>query len=399
MTKTESPENRNSKPRGALRGALLLGASAAFTYSMMRKTTRSQKIFTSLRNLVSDSMAIDMGSSNTIIAVRGRPIVVDEPSMVAVNKMTGEPVAFGLEAQEMLGREARDIQIVQPLVDGVVADFERTRAMLKNFVAEARSGFSQVSRRAAMSVLSGVTHVEQRALVAAAEAASIGRVHMIEEGLAAAIGAGVEIDDPRAYAVVDIGGGTTNFAAVVRGSIVYASGERLGSSDIDSAVTDFLRRHRGLIIGQLTAERLKLDLATASDPPEPSRSVTVKGRDVQTGAPGAIEVTAKEIHDVAQPVLRRIAEKVNQSLTELQPEVAADIYDRGIILTGGGAQLDGMELYLQQVTSLGVRIAEEPRFAIVRGLVQLFDEPLLLRRVTRNEFSLVLDETAGAFEV
>lgn len=388
-------ENKN---HSFWRGALLIGTSAALSYSIMRRTTRSQKIFSSLRNLVSDSMAIDLGSSNTIIAVRGKPVIVDEPSMVAVNKITGEAIAYGIEAQEMLGREARDVQVIMPLVDGVVADFERTRAMLTHFVQKARSGFSQVSRRAVMSVLSGVTQVEQRALMSAAESARIGRVHMVEEGLAAAIGAGVALDDRRAHAVVDIGGGTTNFAVVVGGTIVYASGERLGSSDIDLAITDRLRRHRGLIIGQLTAERLKIDLATATEPQDAERAVTVKGRDVQTGSPRAIEVTVQEIYSVVQPVMRRISEKVHQSLTELQPEVAADIYDRGIILTGGGAQLEGIETYMQQATQLGVRVADEPRFAVVRGLAQLYDEPLLLRRVTRNDFSPVFDETADVFE-
>src|SRR5512132_2316138 len=219
-----------------------------------------------LRNLVSDSMAIDMGSANTIIAVRGRGVVVDEPSVVAVNKISGEVIAVGNEAHKMQGREARDVAVIAPLIDGVVADFERTRAMLDLLVREARSGISHFSRRAIMSVLSGVTQVEQRALLSAAEEAHIGRVYMVEEGLAAAIGAGVPIDDLHASAVVDIGGGTTNVAAIVNGSIIAARAERAGSSDIDAAIADRLRRHRGLNIGQQTAERLKLELSTASEP-------------------------------------------------------------------------------------------------------------------------------------
>ena len=220
--------------------------------SFMRKT-RSLMSLEGLRDLVSDSMAIDIGSTSVIIAVRGRGVVVDEPAVVAVNKLTGEAVAFGQEAHDMLGREARDVSLVAPLIDGVVADFERTRKLLDHFVRAARSGVSHFSRRAVMSVLSGITQVEQRALLAAAEQAHIGRVYMVEEGLAAAIGAGVLVEDKKASAVVDIGGGTTNVAVVARGMIVYAQAERVGSLDIDDAIVIRLRRQHGLIIGAPTA--------------------------------------------------------------------------------------------------------------------------------------------------
>lgn len=363
----------------------------------MRKT-RSLMRFNALRNLVSDSMAIDMGSANTIISVRQRGVVVDEPSVVAVNKMTGEVVAVGREARAVQGREARDTTVIAPLVDGVVADFERTQTMLEHFVRAARSGISHFSRRAVMSVLSGVTQVEQRALLSAAEHAHIGRVYMVEEGLAAAIGAGVRVSEEHAVAVVDIGGSTTNVAVVANGAIVYAHAERIGSSDIDAAIMDRLRRYRGLTIGVSTAERLKLELGSATEPLDPARSVVVKGRDVQTGSPGAIDVTASEICGAAQPIVHKIAAEVKESLAQLQPEVAADIFDRGIILTGGGALFEGLEQYLQTATNLAVRVADEPRFATVRGLAQLFDEPPLLRRVARNEPFPLLDAEAGAFE-
>jgi len=369
------------------------------------RRTRTLMRWGTLRNLVSDSMAIDMGSASTIISVRGRGVVVDEPSVVAVNKMTGEVTAVGREAQTMQGREARDITVIAPLVDGVVADFERTQTMLDRFVREARSGISHFSRRAVMSVLSGVTQVEQRALLSAAEHAHIGRVYMVEEGLAAAIGAGVAVDDLHASAVVDIGGSTTNIGIVAHGTIVHAHAERIGSSDIDAAIIDRLRRHRGLTIGTPTAERLKIELgsvaaveAAPAAQEDAEKSVTVKGRDVQTGSPGAIDVTAAEIQAVAQPVIRRIAEEVRSTLAALKPEVAADIFDRGIILTGGGALLKGLQDYLHAETGLVVRMAEEPRFAIVRGLAQLFDEPLLLRRVARNEQHPLLDAETSAFE-
>lgn len=351
-----------------------------------------------LRNFVSDSMAIDMGSASTIISVRGRGIVVDQPSVVAVNKLTGEVIAFGDEARKMQGREARDVTVIAPLVDGVVADFERTRAMLDHFVREARSGFSHFSRRAIMSVISEVTQVEQRALLAAAEEARISRVYMIEEGQAAAIGAGVALGDEHAAAVVDIGGGTTNVAAIISGSIIASRAERIGSGDIDLAIMDRLRRHRGLTIGVQTAERLKLELSSAIEPEEPNKKINVRGRDVQTGSPGAVDITAAEVHAITMPIIRRIAEEVRLMLTELAPEVAGDVYERGLILTGGGAQLEGLPQYLQRELDLVVKVADDPRFAIVRGLAQLYDEPLLLRRVARTEPHPLLDTEATAFE-
>ena len=351
-----------------------------------------------LKNLVSDSMAIDMGSASTIISVRGRGIVIDEPSVVAVNKVTGEVIAVGNEAHKMQGREARDVTVIAPLVDGVVADFERTQTMLDHFVKAARSGISHFSRRAIMSVLSEVTQVEQRALLSAAEEARISRVYMIEEGQAAAIGAGVPINDEHAAAVVDIGGGTTNLAAIISGSIIASRAERIGSSDIDLAIMDRLRRHRGLTIGVQTAERLKLELSSAIEPEDPYKKIHVRGRDVQTGSPGAVDLTAGEVYTITQPVIKRIAEGVRSLLGDLSPEVAGDIFERGLILTGGGASLEGLPTYLTNQLELSVRVADEPRFAIVRGLAQLYDEPLLLRRVARTDTHPLLDTEATAFE-
>ena len=351
-----------------------------------------------LRNFVSDSMAIDMGSASTIISVRGRGVVVDEPSVVAINKVTGEVIAVGNEAHKMQGREARDVTVIAPLVDGVVADFERTRVMLDHFVREARSGLSHFSRRAIMSVISEVTQVEQRALLAAAEEARISRVYMIEEGQAAAIGAGVALGDEHAAAVVDIGGGTTNVAAIISGSIIASRAERIGSGDIDLAIMDRLRRHRGLTIGVQTAERLKLELSSAIEPEDPNKKINVRGRDVQTGSPGAVDITAAEVHAITMPIIRRIAEEVRLMLTELAPEVAGDVYERGLILTGGGALLEGLPQYMQRELDLVVKVAEDPRFAIVRGLAQLYEEPLLLRRVARTEPHPLLDTEATAFE-
>lgn len=344
-----------------------------------------------LRSLVSESIAIDLGSAATIVYVHGRGVVVDEPSLVAINTITGEIVAIGLEAQQMYGREARDVAVIAPLLDGVVADFESTKKMLAHFVRKARGGNSYFSRRALMSVLYGVTQVERRALLNAAEHARIGRVVMIEEGLAAAFGGGVRVDDPRASAVVDIGSGTTNVAIVANGSIVHGHAERIGSWDINAAIIDHCRRHRGLAIGAHSAERLKLEMASAILPTDLAQEITINGRDVLTGSPGAIQITSGEIYPVAQHVVHKIVESVGATLTGLPPEVAGDIHERGIILTGGGALFGGLDDYLREYTNLPVRIADEPRYAIVRGLAQMFDEPLWLRRILRSDPHPLLD--------
>src|SRR3712207_1372869 len=203
-----------------------------------------------------------------------------------------------------------------------------------------------------MSVLSGVTQVEQRALLSAAEHAKIGRVYMVEEGLAAAIGAGVTVHEREASAVVDIGGDSINIAVVARGQIVYSRAERIGSIDIDNAIIDRLRRHHGLIIGAPTAERLKIELGSAIEPENPARSQTVKGRDVQEGTARAVEVTSEEITGAAMPVASRLARVVQRALGDLQPEVLSDIYDRGVILTGGGALFEGMPELITRETKL-----------------------------------------------
>jgi rod shape-determining protein MreB len=343
----------------------------------------------SLKNLVTDSMAIDLGTASTIIAVKGRGVVVDEPSLVAINEMTDEIVAFGLEAAEMSGREGRDVIVKAPLVGGVVADFERTKKMLAHFVRKAKTGGSNISIQAVMSMVSDVTHVEQRALHNAADEAGIKKVYMMEEGLAAAFGAGVLPSDKRAAAIVDIGAGTTNIAIIAKGSVVHSTSERYGSQAINEALATHLRRHRGLQVGEETTEHLKTNFSSAFLPDDISKAMEVRGRDVQTGSPAAVEVTSGEMYAIVEAIVRRIALRVKDTLTELRPEVAADIYDRGVILTGGGALLDGIDQYLRGFINLPVSIADEPRYSIVSGLVKMFDDEKLLERVTRNELSVL----------
>ncbi len=343
-------------------------------------------------------MAIDLGTASTIIAVKGRGVVLDEPSLVAINEMSEEIVAFGQEAADMSGREGRDVVVRAPLIGGVVGDFERTKKMLAHFVKKAKTGHSNLSLQAVMSLVSDVTHVEQRALLNAADEAGIGKVFMMEEGLAAAFGAGVLPTDKRASAVVDIGAGTTNIAIIAKGSIVHSTSERYGGNAINESLATHLRRHRGLQVGEETTELLKTKFSSTFLPDDISKAMEVRGRDVQTGSPGAVEVTAGEMYAIVEAIVRRIALRVKDTLTELRPEVAADIYDRGVILTGGGALLEGIDQYMRSFINLPVTIADEPRYATVNGLVKMFDDQKLLERVSRNELS-VLQNAEIPFEV
>lgn len=334
-------------------------------------------------------MAIDLGSANTIIAVKGRGIVLDEPSLVAINELTEEVVAYGREAYDMLGREGRDIYIKAPLSGGVIADFERTKRMLAYFVKKAKSGGSQVSLEAVMSRTSDVTHVEQRALMNAAEESNIGKIHMMEEGLAAAFGAGVQPDDKRASAVVDIGAGTVNIAVVAKGTIAHSRSERIGSQGINDALTIHLRRNRGIQVGEESIETLKTTFASTFLPENLEKSTLVRGRDVETGSPHAVNITVGEVYPIVESIVRRISQLVSDTLTELRPEIAADIYDRGVILTGGGALLEGIDQYMRDFINLPVTVSDEPRYATVKGLIKMFDEPELLEKVSHNELNLL----------
>jgi rod shape-determining protein MreB len=261
--------------------------------------------------------------------------------------------------------------------------------MLGHFVKKAKTGGSNISIQAVMSMVSDVTHVEQRAMINAAEEAGIGKVYMMEEGLAAAFGAGVLANDKRASAIVDIGAGTTNIAIIAKGTIVHSASERFGSNEINAVLATHLRRHRGLQVGEETTEQLKSSFASAYLPDDISRTTEVRGRDVQTGSPAAVEITTGEVYPIVESIVRRIAQLVKDTLTELRPEVAADIYDRGVVLTGGGALLDGIDQYMRSYVNLAMTVADEPRYATVNGLVKMFDDPKLLERVNRNELGIM----------
>jgi rod shape-determining protein MreB len=334
-------------------------------------------------NPFTEDLAVDLGTVHTFIYGRGRGMVVNEPSLVAIDKITNEVIAVGNEALEMLGRSPEDVEVVYPMQDGVVADSQLAQTMLRKFVRKARGGRARFSRRIIQSVPAGITSVERYAIRDVVKGVGASRVYLVEEGLAAAIGAKLPAAEMRASMVVDIGGATTSIAAVANAGIVESETIRIGGLDMDRAITDYIKRERHVLIGERTAERLKMVLGSATDPVEDHKSI-VKGQNVTEGGPEMIEVSSLEVHQAIDPIVRKIVEAVREVLERIPPEVAGDIHDTGLVLTGGIALLAGMDARISQATKLHVAIAESPRQSVGRGLIALYDQPLLLRRVARN---------------
>jgi rod shape-determining protein MreB len=323
-------------------------------------------------------IAIDLGTANTLVFVRGEGILVSEPSVVAVDTRTSAVHAVGEEAQLMIGRTPAAISAVRPLRHGVIADFEVTEQMLRHFIGRVhRSRFAHP--RVIMCAPSGITDVEQRALTEACLAAGARSVHLIEEPLAAAIGAGLPIDQPRANAVVDVGGGTSEVAVISLGGIVVSRSLRTGGYDLDEAVGSWLRSRHGLAIGEVTAERVKLDVGGVS--PDGSDLLTqVKGRDPVTGLPRQVDVPSEEIRQALEGPVGEIIQEVKSALEETPPELASDLTERGITLAGGGALLRGFAERLAQETNVPVGLAESPLTCVALGAGQALDEIELLER-------------------
>jgi rod shape-determining protein MreB len=337
----------------------------------------------SLSNMFTEDLAIDLGTVHTFIYARGRGQVVNEPSLVAVDRVTGEVVAVGNEALEMLGRSPEDIEVVYPMHEGVVADSKLAQTMLQKFVRKARGSRARVSRRIILNVPSGITSVERFAIREVLKGIGASRVYLVEEGLAAAIGAKLPVAEMKASMVVDIGGETTSIAVVANAGIVESETLRIGGLDMDQTITDYIKHQHHVLIGERTAERLKIVLGSATGPIEDHKS-QVKGLHISEGGPEVIEVSSVEISRAIQPIVRQIVEAVRQVLERIPPEVASDVHDRGLMLTGGIALLAGMDERIARATRLDVTIAESPRQSVGRGLIALYDQPLLLRRVARN---------------
>ncbi|MEN3335210.1 MAG: rod shape-determining protein MreB [Blastocatellia bacterium] len=337
----------------------------------------------SFGNLFTEDLAVDLGTVHTFIYARTRGMVVNEPSLVAIDRVSHQVIAVNTEALEMLGRSPEDVEIAYPMQSGVVADSNLAQDMLKKFVRKARGGRARFSRRIIQSVPSGITSVERFAIHNVVEGVGASRVYLVDEGLAAALGAKLPIAEMTASMVVDIGGATTSVAVIAKAGIVESETLRIGGLDMDQAIATYVRHHHKVLIGERTAERLKMVLGSATDPVEDHKSV-VKGQSLSEGGPEVIEVSSAEIHLAIEPVVKQMVEVVRNVLERIPPEVAGDIHDTGLMLTGGMALLAGMDERIAHATKLNVGVAESPRQSVARGLIALYDQPLLLRRIARN---------------
>ena len=341
-------------------------------------------IFDWLYGLFSNDLAIDLGTATTLIYVKGKGIVSCEPSVVAVARdPRGDKrvMAVGREAKEMLGRTPGNIEAIRPLRDGVIADFEITEAMLRYFITRAHNRKSWVKPRIIICVPFGITEVEKRAVKESAESAGAREVYLIEEPMAAAIGAGLPITEPSGNMVVDIGGGTTEVAVISLAGIVYSQSVRVGGDKMDEAIASYMKRKYNLAIGEQTAERIKVSIGNAFALDE-QLSMEVKGRDMVAGVPKTVIVNSDELREALAEPINAIVEAVLLALERTPPELAADIVDKGIVLTGGGALLKNMDVLLREETGLPVMVSDDPISAVVLGSGKALDHIELLKEVT-----------------
>ena len=333
-------------------------------------------MFSKLIGFLSSDMGIDLGTANTLVYVKNKGVVLNEPSVVALIKdVTGyKPYAFGHEAKMMLGKTPPDIDAKRPMKDGVIADFKGAEEMIKHFIRSVHNRRSFVGPMIIICVPSGSTPVERRAIQEAAESAGAREVFLIEEPMAAAIGAGLPVTEPTGSMIVDIGGGTTEVAALSLGGIVYAKSVRVGGDMMDDAIISYTRRHHNLLIGEATAERVKKEIGAACIiNNDPSKSISVKGRDFLNGLPIEITLDQKEmVESLAEPI-HQIIDAVKTVLEIIPPELSADIVDKGIVLTGGGALLANLDHVIKESTQLPVFIAEQPLFCVVNGIGKVLD--------------------------
>ena len=323
-----------------------------------------------LMGLLSADMAIDLGTANTLVYVKGKGIVLNEPSVVAIEEIRGKKQvkAVGNEAKLMLGRTPGNIAAIRPLSDGVIADFEIAEEMIKYFIRKVHNRRSFVSPLIIICVPSGSPAVERRAIQESADAAGAGKVRLIEEPMAAAIGADLPVTEPTGSMVVDIGGGTTEVAVLSLGGIVYSRSVRVGGDKMDAAIVSYIRRNHNLLVGESSAERIKKEIGSACPPEEgEGRSVEIRGRDLMNGVPKEIVITERQIAEGLADPVAQIVEAVKVALENTAPELAADIVDKGIVLTGGGALLANLDQVLRNATGLPVSIAENPLACVVKG--------------------------------
>ncbi|ADQ40793.1 cell shape determining protein, MreB/Mrl family [Caldicellulosiruptor acetigenus I77R1B] len=332
-------------------------------------------------------LGIDLGTANTLVHLRGKGIVVNEPSVVAVQKDTGKILAVGNEAKEMIGRTPGNIVAIRPLKDGVIADFYTTQVMLKYFMEKAyKKSFLGLRPRVVICVPSGVTEVERRAVEESAYKAGAKEVYIMEEPMAVAIGAGLPVDEPSGSMVVDIGGGTSEVAVISLGGIVTSKSLRIAGDEFDEAISNYIKKEYNLMIGDRTAEEIKINIGSAY-PLEKEEWYEIKGRDLITGLPKTIKVSSTEIRDALKEPVMAIVDAIKQTLEKTPPELAADIMERGIMLTGGGALLKGLDKLISKETGLPVHIAERPLDCVALGAGKALEEIETLRNVMINRSS------------
>jgi rod shape-determining protein MreB len=346
-------------------------------------------MFSRLLGLLSADMAIDLGTANTLVYVKGKGIVLDEPSVVAITNNRGrkQVLAVGEEAKQMVGRTPGNIEAIRPLRDGVIADFEVAEEMIKHFIRKVHNRRGFASPRVIICVPSGSTAVERRAIQESAESAGARRVFLIEEPMAAAIGAGLPVTEPTGSMVVDIGGGTTEVAVLSLGGIVYARSIRVGGNKMDEAIISYIRRNHNLLVGESTAERIKKEIGSACLPEDGNgRVLEIKGRDLMNGVPKEIVISQRQVAEsLAEPV-SAIIEAVKVALEHTAPELSADIVDKGIVLTGGGSLLGNLDFVLRHATGLPVSLADEPLTCVALGTGRCLEEMKTLRHVLHTAY-------------
>ncbi|GMR12380.1 MAG: rod shape-determining protein [Gemmatimonadota bacterium] len=321
-----------------------------------------------------NDIAVDLGTANTLVYVKGEGIVLNEPSVVAVVRGSHRIMGIGLEAKRMLGRTPEGIEAVRPMKDGVIADVDVTEMMLRHFLKQVTAKrIFRIKPRVVVGVPSGITELERRAVRSSAMAAGAKAVYMVAEPMAAAIGVGLPVDTPTGNMVIDIGGGTTEIAVIALSGIVSNTSIRVGGDELDSSIVTFLRKNYNLLIGEPTAEAIKMQVGSAFDSGE-EREMDVKGRDLVSGIPKTVTVHSQEIRECIQEPVQAIVEAVRRALEITPPELASDIVDRGIVMTGGGALLRGLDLLLQHETNLPIHVDEEPLTCVVRGAGRILDD-------------------------
>ncbi len=335
----------------------------------------------SLFGYFSNDLAIDLGTANTLVYARGRGIVVDEPSIVAINKKTNKVAAVGTEAKEMLGRTPGNIVAIKPMKDGVIADFDVTEEMLKYFIRKAHNRNHLLSPRIVICIPSEITQVEKRAVRESALRAKASEVFLVEEAMAAAIGAGLPITEPSGNLIVDIGGGTTDIAVISLSGIVYSRSVRVAGNEMDESIIQYIKRKHNLLIGERTAEHVKNNIGSAA-PLEQPITMEIKGRDLIEGIPKTIEISDDEIREALSDGIAAVVNAVRVALERTPPELSADIVDKGIVLTGGGALLRNLDLRIKAETGLSVYLAEDPLSSVVLGTGKMMQEMSLLRQIS-----------------